>query len=236
MKSRCGILIVTCLALTWAAAPVSSGSLGVSAAAATIGAFGLEVTVGDECSSADSLTLSPPPSQIQGEFEACLDITADNVEVSGSGATFRAGSTIALGDGFSVAPGVEFVAELDPALANDFASVDDASPIDEAVYHATFYLRLDDLGGTDKWVMINALDVILLPGGGAQSAGVNPPLPQEEPAVESMPMEREPGRRQLPQREHRVDRFGSRPNTSFVDGFFAALSKEDQEQADEPVV
>ena len=98
-------------------------------------------------------------------------------------------------------------------------------------------LRLDDLGGTDKWVMINALDLILLPGGGAQSASLNPPLPQEEPAAEPIPTQREPGHRQLPPHDRRVDRFASRPNTSFVDGFFAALSKskDDQELADDHI-
>ncbi|MCP4204825.1 MAG: hypothetical protein GY769_23190 [bacterium] len=112
---------------------------------ATVGAYGLEVRVGDECSSPDTLSLSAPPGQIQGDFEACFTLTAENVEVMGAGATFRSGGTIQLGDGFSVASNVDFTAAIVPALGTDFASVDDPSPIAEVVYNATFYLRLDDL-------------------------------------------------------------------------------------------
>ena len=94
-------------------------------------------------------------------------------------------------------------------------------------------LLLDDLGGSDKWVMINALDVILLPGGGAQSVSSSPPPSTTQPTLESLPVDDTRNSRPNSQPVRGVDRIASRPNPSLADGFFASLSKGKQEQADE---
>ncbi len=138
----CGALA---LGLPLLASPAVAGSVHVTAQAAFAGSYGLEVVVGSECTGPDTVVLAPPPSQIQGVFEACLDLFAQNLEVMGSGATFRSGEVISLGDGFSVASGADFSAVIDTALSSDFGSVDDPSPIAETAYHARLYVRLDNL-------------------------------------------------------------------------------------------
>ncbi len=144
LETRKSFLAVLLLGALFAA-PASPSGIAVTAASATVGAFGLEVTVGDTCSLPDNLSISAPPGPIEGAFEACLSVTADNVEVAGTGATFRAGEAIEFGDGFRVASNASFTAVLDPFLSTDFASVDDPSPIGETVYNATFMVRVDDL-------------------------------------------------------------------------------------------
>lgn len=130
--------------------PSWAGSVGVTTTSAFAGTYGLEVVVGSECTVADSLALTSQPAQIEGTFEACFDLFAENLEVFGSGTTFRSGEVISFGEGFAVAAGAAFSAVIDTALSSDFGSVADPSPIAETVYHARFYVRLDDLMlGTD---------------------------------------------------------------------------------------
>ncbi len=56
------------------------------------------------------------PTMISGLFQACNSITASGVEVVSPGATFRVGSLIALGEGFSVGTGTDFAAIIDSSL------------------------------------------------------------------------------------------------------------------------
>ena len=157
-----------CLALLLGALPASAGSLSVTAASANVGAYGLAVEVGDTCTSPDHLVLSSPPAPVQGDYEGCLTIDADNLEVTGSGAVFRAGETVRLGNGFSVASGADFTAAVEPSLASAFASVEDPSPIAERAYHATFFVRLDALTLSDG----DAIEHLVAYSGSGQSAFV----------------------------------------------------------------
>lgn len=56
------------------------------------------------------------PSEISGFYQACNSITASGVRLVSPGATFVAGSSIVLGDGFSVDSGADFTAIIDPSL------------------------------------------------------------------------------------------------------------------------
>ena len=56
------------------------------------------------------------PTMISGLFQACNSITASGVQVVNPGATFRAGSLIVLGNGFSVATGADFTTIIDSSL------------------------------------------------------------------------------------------------------------------------
>ncbi|MDH3744749.1 MAG: hypothetical protein OES47_06585, partial [Acidobacteriota bacterium] len=140
------LLLVSSLAVL----PSWAGSVSVTTTSAFAGTYGLEVVVGDECTVDDTLALTAQPPQIEGIFEACLDLSAENLEVFGSGTTFRSGEVISLGEAFSVALGGDFTAVIDTALSSDFDSVEDPSPIAETAYHARLFVRLDDLTlGTD---------------------------------------------------------------------------------------
>lgn len=147
MVSYRRVLLTSCLALLLVPGLALPGSLTVNPQSATIGAYGLEVTVGSNCSSPTSLSVSAPPAQIEGSFEACETLLAQGIEVMGTGVTFRSGETVQLGEGFSVASGVNFTVEIVPALSS-FAALGSSSPIAETSYFATFYLRLDDLSLT----------------------------------------------------------------------------------------
>ena len=121
-----------------------AGHLVVTGAAARTGAYGLEVVVAGTCPAVDDLVIDMPPS-IEGTFVACNTITASGVQVSGTGATFAAGSLITLGEELSVASGSPFEAVLDPGLLDDLAYVRDDTPQGADTYRGRFSLRLDDL-------------------------------------------------------------------------------------------
>jgi hypothetical protein len=143
MRSLIAVAVVALLA-----SPVRSleaTSLDITVEAATIGAFGLEVTVGSTCTSTDNLLLDSSDSPAQGLFEGCQSVTAADLVVNGPGAIFQAGSEIVLEDGFSIATDASFEVRLDHYLGSDYASIDDPSPIAEEVYNARFFVRADDL-------------------------------------------------------------------------------------------
>ncbi len=141
-------LATLCLAtLCLAPSPLVAAGLEVRAAAAALGSFGLDVTVGSTCSSPDEVTVDAPPT-INGDFEACQVLSAIGVEV-GSAATFVAGRSIVLGAGFSVGAGASFAAVIDALMPGTFAHVSSASPLAERTFNARFHLRLDSLALAD---------------------------------------------------------------------------------------
>jgi YVTN family beta-propeller protein len=121
-----------------------AGYVKVKGTAAYSRDFGLEVTVPGVCTAPVDRVITSPPV-IEGLFLGCNSITASGVQVGGTGATFAAGSNIALGQDFSTASGSPFTAAIDPALLNGLGYViwDSASALDG--YLASFLLRLDDL-------------------------------------------------------------------------------------------
>jgi len=129
-----------------------ASSLTVMPSAATIGAFGLEITVGSTCSGPDLLILGSADSPAQGSYQGCQEVSASDLAVSGPGAVFVAGTRVVVGNGFSVQGGAPFEIRLDSLLATGFAWIDDPSPIAEEVYNARFYVRSDDLSlaGADE--------------------------------------------------------------------------------------
>lgn len=131
------------LAALAAAAPLAAAELEVHAAAAAVGAFGLDVTVGSTCSAPDEVTREAPPATV-GDLEACRTLRVAGVEVV-SAATFLAGETVVLGDGFSVADGASLTVVLDRQMPELFASVSTGAPIAERTFSARFQLRLDSL-------------------------------------------------------------------------------------------
>jgi hypothetical protein len=114
----------------------------VSPDAAWVGTFGMRVDLG--CDPSTPLELGPPAASIEGLYEECA-IFASGIAVGPGGAVLRAGESIALGNGFQVPAGASFEAELDAAGGAGFAYTRTLSPLDEATYHAHFYLRVDDL-------------------------------------------------------------------------------------------
>lgn len=121
-----------------------AGHLECNQAAAAQGSYGLQVTVGGTCTATDDLIITSPAT-IEGEFTACNSITASDVQVGGTGATFAAGKIISLGEDFSVASGSPFGAHEDAGLANGLAYVQDDTEIKTDSYGSRFDVRLDDL-------------------------------------------------------------------------------------------
>ena len=118
------------------------GGLDVLGDAAFSGGFGLRVTPALTCS--PDLVVDSPPT-VSGEFEGCNSVTASGVQVVSPGATLRAGTLVALGEGFSVAPDADLTAAIDPSLLSPFSWVRDDSPGSVDTYNADWHLRLDDL-------------------------------------------------------------------------------------------
>lgn len=121
---------------------VRAGALEVLPAAAFDGDSGLRVTVGTTCPVAH---IDVPAGVVSTDLLACNTISAGNVEVVSPGVTFVAGEQIALEDGFSVASGASFTADVDPFVNGPYAFVAEDSPAAETIYKARFYVRLDDL-------------------------------------------------------------------------------------------
>jgi len=139
-KTFAFVLVMTLItAGSWAS------DLLVKAGAAKAGSFGLEVTVSSSCSGDADLVV---PDQTVGgttSFEGCLTLTAANVDVLSSGdVTLRAGDSIAIDNGFSVASSANLTLEIDSALTGR-AYVQDNSPSAEQLYRARFYVDLSSL-------------------------------------------------------------------------------------------
>ena len=126
-----------------------AGSLAVVSGAARLGTRGLEAGAGSSCASPDTLDFGPPQATLQGTHEACLEITAADIQVIAPGATLRAGEAIRLGEGFVASD--DLTVEIDPLLT-PFSAIADHSPTAESSYVADFHLRLDDLtlGAADR--------------------------------------------------------------------------------------
>jgi len=133
------------LAMTVIATGSFASDLMVKAGAAKAGSFGLEVTVGSTCSGDADYVV---PDQTVGgttSFEGCLTLTAANVDVLSSGdVTLRAGDSIAIDNGFSVASSANLTLTIDTALTGR-AYVQDNSPAAEQLYRARFYVDLSSL-------------------------------------------------------------------------------------------
>ncbi|MDH3254721.1 MAG: hypothetical protein OEM62_07010, partial [Acidobacteriota bacterium] len=161
---RYAIMLGTALAILFllvaAFPPPSAGSsLDVTTLASMGGSYGLKVNVAPPGCSPDDLVIESPPGPvlISGDFEACNTITARNVQVFAPGATFTAGDSITLENGFSVGLIAPFTARLSDVLGTQFAYVEDISPDGEEGYEARFFLDLLGLplGATDRLELLN---------------------------------------------------------------------------------
>jgi hypothetical protein len=134
-----GVLAAALLFTTTA----SAGNLAVNGAAQHDGSYGLELTVGSSCFSGTYLVLDNV-GVITTDREGCETILAqNNTSVSGT-VEFKAGSSIAFGNGFEVTAGSNFTAAIDENLS-PFAWVQDDSPADEVNYNAEFFIDADSL-------------------------------------------------------------------------------------------
>ena len=138
-RSR-AILLAILLSAALSAAPLPAGTLEVNAGAALDGSMGLEVTLGGPCWP-NTVPVGGPTAS--GVYIGCVYVEAGAATVDGT-TIFKAGRRITLGEGFSVAPGVDFQAVIDESL-DPFAFVVDRSPSDLATYGATFQIDLDNL-------------------------------------------------------------------------------------------
>jgi len=128
------------LAVLFIAVPASAGTLAVTGTAANNGSYGLEVTV-STCAGAQDLNLS---GTISADETACDTIsTGDPTTISGN-VTLTAGTSIALGNGFSVPSGSTLTAAIDATLT-PFAWVQDDSPANETTYSAEFFVNANGL-------------------------------------------------------------------------------------------
>ena len=132
-----GLMLCAALGLL-AQSAAANPQLNVTASAAFVGLFGLEVTV-VPCSAEADVVL-PGPSSVSGVFEACETLRAQDIEIVSPGATFRAGD-IVLENGFRVAEGAAFQA----SDLTSFAWVEDHTPLAEKTYNASYYVNLDGL-------------------------------------------------------------------------------------------
>ena len=133
--------------------PAAAGTLTVTPTAGHTGSYGLEVTVGSACSSADDLVLESQTVTGVSVFEGCSSITAGSgfTVAAGGDATLTAGEIVKFGNGFSVDAGASFSAGIQRSLSR-MAYVRDDSPEAEVSYDAEFYIDLDTftLGSGDE--------------------------------------------------------------------------------------
>ena len=127
--------------------PLLAADLRVRPAAAAIGSFGLDVTVGSTCSAPDDVTVDAPAT-IGGQFEACRTLSVVGVEATAA-TDLLAGEAVILGEGFSVADGVELSVTIDSLMPSEHVAVATGSPIAEQTFNARFHLRLDSLALSD---------------------------------------------------------------------------------------
>jgi hypothetical protein len=123
----------------------TGGGWAVTATAAYVGSYGLEVAIGS-CGGDEEVVLSDPPGPGPLSVDACISITAGGgfIVVDGAAVTFTAGRVIGLYDGFAVESGGSFSSVIDPNL-DPHGWVQDDSPDSEARYLAEFFIDLDGL-------------------------------------------------------------------------------------------
>jgi hypothetical protein len=121
-----------------------AGGLTVTDTAAYNGVYGMQVTVGSDCTADVDADYDDETVNTAQSFEGCSTLTAHtNFVVTGTGdATLTAGREIVLGNGFSVQSGGTLTLAIDPSLS-PFAFVRDNSPSSETTYNAQFYVNMD---------------------------------------------------------------------------------------------
>jgi hypothetical protein len=129
-----------------------ASDLAVNGGAAKAGSYGLEVSVGTNCTAAADYVV--PDGSIAGPAteEGCLTLTAADVDITAGSVTFKAGDSMTFQNGFSVASGASFTATIDPGMTGR-AYVQDDSPSAETLYRARFYVDLSSLspGSSDSF-------------------------------------------------------------------------------------
>ena len=135
------ILKIT-LAVSFLSTSAQAGTLEVDAAASTIGGFGLKVTPGSTCGTDDVVVTGPI---VTTDELACDTITTTGTVAIDANVNFTAGQLIRFGPDFSVSSGNTFTANVNPAVASDFAALVDENPNSETSYHARFDINTDAL-------------------------------------------------------------------------------------------
>lgn len=151
--TRGAAALLAALLAVVAPATLSAAEVRVTTPSAHVGFWGLEVSVGKDCTAPDDqLVLGAAASPLAGLYRACIQITVEQAEITNNIGVLRAGDAIVLGEGFSALAGTDLVLEIIPPMSTDFASIVDYSPIDEAAYHASFYVDHDSLtlGASDE--------------------------------------------------------------------------------------
>ncbi len=97
------------------------------------------------------LILRSPPESIYGTFTACRNLAARDVAVVSPGATFRAGRSIVLENGFSVASDAELTGLVDPTLDVDLSDFE-AIPLHAADTMTLAFNRDEDQDGLVNYV------------------------------------------------------------------------------------
>lgn len=128
-----------------AAPPATASTLTIQSQVTHTGGWAARVDVASACGTATRTI--PDGTDYAGiaSEEACVELTAGDVDVlAGADVTFRAGESVVLGSGFSVASTAAFRAVAGPEVAGAaFVGLDHPEPF--AQYWARFYLRPDDL-------------------------------------------------------------------------------------------
>jgi len=125
------------------ATPLLASSLQVQNTNRNSGTWATRLTISRTCTAGDE-TIPDGPLSSNPAVEPCGVLTADDVDVIAGPVRFKAGERISLGDGFSVASGVSFVAEVGASVLGD-AVVRDETPQALKNYHVRFYIDPDNL-------------------------------------------------------------------------------------------
>lgn len=123
--------------------PVAASEIETQSANVNSGAWAVRLTVTRACTPGDALI---PDGAISGDpgVEPCGNLTANNVDVASGPVVFRAGESILLGEGFSVAAGAALTMEVGGAVLGD-GYLRSESPDAEAEYVIRFYIDPDGL-------------------------------------------------------------------------------------------
>lgn len=143
-------VIARALSLTVLCGLLSSGfasaaGVQVTTQAASEGVYGLQIDLGPDCASAQTLDLDGDDVPLDGTYEACRTITATSLSMTTGTAILRAGDEVWFGESFSVGGSAAFTVEIDGALSGGPTYVQDPSPIDENVYTARFSAKFEDV-------------------------------------------------------------------------------------------
>lgn len=123
--------------------PLLASSFQVQSANANTGTQAARLTVTKTCTPGDA-TIPDGPLSSDPVDEPCGILTANNVDVVAGPVRFKAGQSLLLGEGFSVASGVSFVAEVGASVLGD-AAVRDETPQALRDFHLRFYINPDNL-------------------------------------------------------------------------------------------